>query len=234
MRSHPAFVESLESRRLLAGASVVGDALMVTANQRAATTNVQIVENDDRSAVSVTINAVTRRGVAKQFTASFPKSLGYSRVVVRGGAGDDTIEFFANIQPTFSLPVRVNGRAGNDIINTGTADDVVVGGKGDDVISTGAGNDTVHAQAGNDTVLGGDGDDTLWGGGGDDRVEGNAGNDKLGGILGTNAMFGGDGTDELVVQSLDLNPDNDFVDGTDVLTIRQPRQQRDELASPRI
>jgi len=36
-------------------------------------------------------------------------------------------------------------------------------------------------------------------------------------------MIGGDGADEFLVRAADQNPDNDFVLGTDILTIALPK-----------
>src|SRR4051812_48821538 len=104
MSNRAAIAEPLEARTLFAGASVVRDALLVTAN-RAGTNAIVLSETTD--GVDVAIQSVTVRGVTKNFSASFPKSLGYTRVVVRGGAGDDDIRFVgAGIQPgNFSLPI---------------------------------------------------------------------------------------------------------------------------------
>jgi Ca2+-binding RTX toxin-like protein len=217
-------IDALEPRRLLAGASVIHDALVVRGGPFASNTIV-VADSADGSAVDVSIDSVNKRGVTKHFTASFPKSLGFTLVRVRGGALNDTISFGDNAHP-FTLPVRVNGFAGDDTITGGDGDDKLAGGLGHDTIHGGKGDDVVRGGFDDDTLLGDDGDDTLWGGAGNDNLDAGIGNDKLGGILGTNKMIGGDGADEFLVRAEDQNPDNDFVLGTDILTISLPKKDQ--------
>jgi hypothetical protein len=220
----PIQIDALECRRLLAGASVLHDALVVRGGPF--TSNAIVVaDSADGSAVDVTIDSMNKRGVAKHFNASFPKSLGFTLVRVRGGAQSDTISFGDASHP-FTLPVRVNGFAGDDTITGGDGDDKLAGGLGHDTVHGGKGNDVVRGGADDDTLSGDDGDDTLWGGGGNDSLDAGIGNDKLGGIIGTNRMIGGDGADEFLARSADQNPDNDFLQGTDILTIALPKKDQ--------
>jgi Ca2+-binding RTX toxin-like protein len=220
----PVQIDALEPRRLLAGASVLHDALVVRGGAFASNTIV-VADSADGSAVDVTIDSMNKRGVAKHFTASFPKSLGFTLVRVRGGALNDTISFGDASHP-FTLPVRVNAFAGDDTITGGDGDDKLSGGLGHDTIHGGKGNDVVRGGFDDDDLFGDDGDDTLWGGAGNDALDAGIGNDKLGGILGTNKLIGGDGADEFLAQSADQNPDNDFVQGTDILTIALPKKEQ--------
>jgi Ca2+-binding RTX toxin-like protein len=215
-------IDALEPRRLLAGASVLHDALVVRGAPFAANTIV-VADSADGTGVDVTITSVTRRGVTKHFDASFPKSLGFTLVRVRGGALNDAISFGDDAHP-FTLPVRANGFAGDDTITGGDGDDKLSGGLGHDTIHGGKGNDVLRGGLDDDSLFGDDGDDTLWGGSGNDSLDAGNGNDKLGGILGTNKMIGGDGADEFLAQSQTQNPDNDFVLGTDILTIALPKK----------
>ena len=216
-------VETLESRTLFASAAVVGDTLVVRGNLPA-TNEIVVADSADGSAVDVSVTSVSRRGVTKTFTASFPKSLGFAGVHVRGGLRADVVTLGSDAVP-FAMPARVNGLAGDDTITTGSGNDVIAGGLGDDLIRAGAGDDAVHAGRGDDQLFGGDGDDALWGGGGSDALFGGAGNDRLGGILGANALFGGDGQDHFVVRALDLNPEHDYTAEADLLTlVTNPKQ----------
>jgi Ca2+-binding RTX toxin-like protein len=208
----------------LAGASVLHDALVVRGGAFAANTIV-VADSADGSAVDVTIDSVNKRGVAKHFTASFPKSLGFTLVRVRGGALNDTISF-GDVSHPFTLPVRANGFAGDDAITGGDGDDKLAGGLGKDTLHGGKGNDVVRGGFDDDAVFGDDGDDIVWGGAGNDALDAGAGNDKLGGILGTNKMIGGDGADEFLARAADQNPENDFVSGTDILTIALPKKDQ--------
>jgi Ca2+-binding RTX toxin-like protein len=218
----PVQIDALEARRLLAGASVIHDALLVRGGPSASNTIV-VADSADGSAVDVRIDSVNRRGVTKHFDASFPKSLGFTLVRVRGGAQNDTLSFGDASHP-FALPVRANGFAGDDTITGGEGDDKLAGGLGHDTIHGGKGSDVVRGGRDDDDLFGDDGDDILWGGGGNDALDAGTGNDKLGGILGTNKMIGGDGADEFLVRSADQNPDSDFLQGTDILTIALPKK----------
>jgi Ca2+-binding RTX toxin-like protein len=151
------------------------------------------------------------------------------RVDVELGPGNDRFDSTA-----LSLPVRVVGGAGDDVIYTGRGNDTIFGdladgtGTGADVISSGAGNDTVtagsggsfiDAGAGNDLVTvaggsnwvqGGAGNDVLVGGTGNDVLEGGAGKDLLVGGLGADVLDGGAGTDILFDGTVTLtNPATD-------------------------
>ena len=214
--------ETLESRTLFANAHVLGEVLRVHGD-RGATNTITVVDSADAQSLDVNVTSVTRRGVTKTFNASFPKSLGYTRVHVRGGFRADVINlgFETNV---FTMDARVNGFAGADEINTGSGNDQIVGGNGADVIRAGAGNDVVRAGRGADQIFGEDGDDIIWGALGDDEIDAGNGNDKLGGVLGTNKMLGGDGADEFLMRSQEQNPDNDFLLGTDTLTIRVKKE----------
>jgi Ca2+-binding RTX toxin-like protein len=102
------------------------------------------------------------------------------------------------------LDYRVEGTAGNDLIDAGYLGDPDgdridatdnLAGTNDDLVEAGAGNDTVFAGAGNDTVFGGDGNDLLDGGTGNDSLLGGDGNDTLTGGAGGDTLSGGAGLD---------------------------------------
>jgi Ca2+-binding RTX toxin-like protein len=115
-------------------------------------------------------------------------------VVVDAGDLDDTVSV-----GDFSLPLRVDGGAGNDQVTTGSDDDRVDGG---------AGNDTIDTGAGADTLIGGDGDDQLIAGIGDDAIEAGAGVDTVDGDLGNDRIDGGVDGDQI-----DAGPGDDAVSG---------------------
>lgn len=81
----------------------------------------------------------------------------------------------------------INGTAGNDLLNTGTA--------AADSISGLAGDDTLYGYAGNDTLLGGDGNDGLYGGDGNDSLDGGVGDDHFVVDAGDDTIIGGAGFD---------------------------------------
>jgi hypothetical protein len=109
-------------------------------------------------------------------------------VFLRGG--DDQFTVFRGGATIETLPVSVDGGAGNDLITAGPADDVVNGGSGDDtlnggdgydVVLGGGGADLVDGQRGNDTeLLGGGADVAVWNPGeGNDTVIGGSGQDTM-------------------------------------------------------
>jgi Ca2+-binding RTX toxin-like protein len=209
--------ESLEPRRLFANAHLVGEILRIHGDG-GATNTINVADSADGQSLDVNIVSVTRRGVSKTFNASFPKSLGYTRVHVRGGQRADVVNLGTS-SAVFTMEARVNTFAGDDTINSGSGNDQLIGGVGKDTIHGGAGNDVIRGKKGDDQLFGEDGDDIIWGAGGADNIEGGANNDKLGGIVGVNRMIGGDGADEFLMRMEDQNPDNDFLLGTDTLTI---------------
>jgi Ca2+-binding RTX toxin-like protein len=87
-------------------------------------------------------------------------------------------------------PFNIDGRGGNDTINTSYGNDTVQGG---------AGNDTIYSAGGNDSLAGGDGDDVIThGNDGNATLAGGSGNDSLGGWSGHDTEDGGAGNDTLV------------------------------------
>lgn len=87
-----------------------------------------------------------------------------------------------------SLPVRVYGGDGNDLIHTGWSDDYVEGG---------AGADAIYGESGDDHLEGDGGDDLLSGMAGDDLLRGAWGADKLYGLDGDDHLYGNDAEDTL-------------------------------------
>jgi Ca2+-binding RTX toxin-like protein len=121
------------------------------------------------------------------------------------GRGDDT--FAVNgTNGAVTIPMTVDGGAGNDTITGGAADDVLIGGRGDDLIFGGDGNDLIFGGRGNDTVDGQRGTDTeILGAGndvarwlpgeGNDNIDGGTGNDTL--------VFDGAGANEKIAVTAD-------------------------------
>ncbi|MET7421383.1 M91 family zinc metallopeptidase [Dactylosporangium sp. NPDC005555] len=147
-----------------------------------------------------------------------------ARLVVRAGAGDDTVRVEG------AGAVTVLGGSGDDVLEGGDGDDVIIAGAGADKVLGGAGDDLVSlgplgtrggrpvteiamlgdgddrlrggdgtAQVdggeGDDLLFGGDGADVISGGGGADTVVGGDGEDRLTGNGGDDTLFGGDGAD---------------------------------------
>lgn len=98
-----------------------------------------------------------------------------------------------------SLPVRVYGEDGDDVVHTGWGDDYVEGGSGAD---------TVYGGSGDDHLDGGSGDDLMSGMAGDDLLRGAWGADKLYGLAGDDQMYGNDAED-----TLQGGAGDDYLDG---------------------
>nr|WP_272867699.1 hypothetical protein [Crenothrix polyspora] len=74
---------------------------------------------------------------------------------------------------------RLNGFAGNDILDGGVGNDVLSGGAGHDELMGGAGNDRLNGNSEDDKLNGGLGNDILVGGSGQDIINADSGNDII-------------------------------------------------------
>ena len=201
--------DTLESRRLLD--AVLNDIGTVT-----------VTGSDGPDTLTVTrVGDIVRvriepEGVERTFPADLVK-----RATVMGGDGDDTITF----DDTIGVPLRIEGRGGNDTITGGAGADTILAGAGDDVIDGGRGADLIFGDAGNDTLTyasrtadlvifmdGADNDgeagerdnvdgtvDMILGGRGNDRIDaqGQPGGKAIYGNDGNDTLTGGDGDDRL-------------------------------------
>jgi Ca2+-binding RTX toxin-like protein len=93
---------------------------------------------------------------------------------VTGGPGANLISGWS-----FTGNLRVKGRGGGDLLQTGTGNDRILGGGGDDFVQAGSGDDELEGGAGSDTLSGESGNDELRGGGGDDTCRGGPGADSF-------------------------------------------------------
>lgn len=109
---------------------------------------------------------------------------------INGGADDDIITNFSNIEAAYML-----GGSGNDSLIGGSGDDTQYGGSGDDTIAGEQGNDLIKGNKGDDQLRGGDGMDTILGGNGADVIWGNAGGDILRGGNDDDYLYGEEGND---------------------------------------
>jgi hypothetical protein len=94
---------------------------------------------------------------------------------VNVAGGDDRVSVGKNI----TVPVTMQGAAGNDVLIGGAGPDRLVGGPGDDVLVGNAGADALYGGPGNDTLMGGPGSDTLLGGPGKDTLGGGPGHNEV-------------------------------------------------------
>ena len=154
---------------------------------------------------------VTDRGGSVQISSSFGGSQTYSgidKVVIRAGAGNDTII----LNGSSDLDFDIEGGVGNDYIDvSGTSGKVTVhGNAGDDTIKTGSGADTIWGDAGNDTIDAGGGTDWVFGDSGKIkesdsgaieyikvRAKGTDGADIIHGGGGDDILIGGGGLDQI-------------------------------------
>jgi len=151
------------------------------------------------------------------------------RLLVLGGAGNDTIAMGANglglnadgdVDVTFApLPAQMEirgqggvnfltGRGGNGAglayagsltLVAGDLGDELNGGNGDDTLVGGAGVDVANGSAGNDAITGGGGNDRLSGGDGNDSITGGAGADELIAGIGDDTLDANDGEADLQI-----------------------------------
>ncbi|VTT99921.1 calcium-binding protein : Bll3109 protein OS=Bradyrhizobium diazoefficiens (strain JCM 10833 / IAM 13628 / NBRC 14792 / USDA 110) GN=bll3109 PE=4 SV=1: HemolysinCabind: HemolysinCabind: HemolysinCabind: HemolysinCabind: HemolysinCabind: HemolysinCabind: HemolysinCabind: HemolysinCabind: HemolysinCabind: HemolysinCabind [Gemmataceae bacterium] len=155
--------------------------------------------------------AVFRRLNLVQFRVDM---LGTENVVLKPGAGDDTVTI-GNLAGSGVRRVTVDGGTGNDVIDGSSQASrsvqlYLIGGDGDDVLKGGAGNDTLDGGAGNDQLAGGAGADILTGGDGDDTLDG--GPDRA-----ADALTGGAGADRFATRNPDLVLDLTPADGDTIV-----------------
>lgn len=126
-----------------------------------------------------------------------------TKVVVSLLGGDDYQAAYENGELPFTVPLEVDGGAGNDRLDGGTGNDTFRGGPGDDELTGRDGDDRIYGQEGNDFLNGdfGDsgpgGDDLLDGGPGDDELETYVGFGYPAGMKGADTYIGGPGSDKV-------------------------------------
>lgn len=195
----PAFIETLETRRLLSAGPPVPAA--PTATLVGGELRVVGTKGDDLIIVSLNQADATKLDVNVNGSVLGSFALGDAskgRVDVRAGKGDDSV-FVDESFGLVPLNLVAHGEQGNDTLVGGSANDELHGDQGDDCLY---GND------GNDSLFGDQGDDMLAGGFGDDDLDGGNGCDTLYGESGADNVFGGNGKD-----SVDGGDDADIVDG---------------------
>lgn len=194
--------ETLESRRLMSGATLVDGVLRVRGDD---VTNEDLVVKlvDGGANILVTIDGVE----AGTFLAA-----DVTKISMNGKSGRDDLiidESGGRFKP---FKVELRGGAGNDVIIGGRDKIKALGEDGSDTITGrgyldgGLGNDTINGSIGKDYIFGGEGNDfvdgeegndVIWGGAGNDRLEGDEGNDMVFGEDGADTLTGGDGNDRL-------------------------------------
>jgi Ca2+-binding RTX toxin-like protein len=227
MRTTNTKIESLESRRLLAGAVLLPNGLLRVTGDNGSNDVIVIGPSQTGDKIDVVIN-----GGAPPL--SFTRSA-VQLIAVYGRSGDDTVTIQETGESFDGLGVKVRffGGDGNDTFNGGSENDWARGDAGDDTLNLGDGKNVAHGGTGNDTVTAGNNRDVIWGsfgndninggdgknllrggpendtltggnaddlidgGSGNDSIDGNAGNDVLIGRSGNDTINGGDGNDKL-------------------------------------
>jgi Ca2+-binding RTX toxin-like protein len=192
--TRPAFVEALETRRLLSAAPVEPSAEISGGELRVVGTkgaDVIVVSLNETDATKVDVNV--NGTVLGSFLLSDVTS---GRVEVHAGKGDDSVR----VDESFGLvPLSLVafGEQGNDTLVGGSANDELHGDQGSDTLYGNDGNDTLEGDQGKDMLAGGFGDDDLGGDNGCDTLYGEGGADKLRGGNGKDLLDGGDDNDDL-------------------------------------
>ncbi len=182
-------IECLEERRLLS-ITLAGGVLNIPGTVRSDVIATRIVGKN----VVVTLNTVESRfALAKVHS-----------IVINGGNGNDFI-----VNGAGTIPARLIGGAGNDMLSGGNGDDTLCGGAGNDRLCGQYGDDLLDGGTGNDIIVGGFGNDTVTYG---DRIRpvavdlsqgtgGEAGEHDS--ISGVENIIGGSGEDSLTGDSND-------------------------------
>lgn len=167
-------LENLENRELMAiDIALHRGVLTVTGTSQSDVVEVRQIGSE------IVVNTQTgEEDVTRRFSRARVRAIAIST-----GGGDDVV------RNETSLPSKISGGSGNDLLIGGIAQDVIAGGNGDDVIYGGRGNDDLRGNNGNDRIYGEEGKDTLRGDSGNDLLVGNSGDDSL---------YGGTGRDRIV------------------------------------
>ena len=152
--------------------------LRVTYDKQGLPTEVEVYGTNQNDRVGI---ASKDGGVLIQYNGqqhSFDKrhSDNIKRIVFGGGDGNDVFE------NNTSIASRVDGGAGDDILNGGSGNDELSGQAGNDVLRGRGGDDRLDGGAGNDKLYGGDGNDLLL------AKDGTVGNDVVDGESGRNVI----------------------------------------------
>ena len=102
---------------------------------------------DDRILISATTRPDTVRVTIGGWNAGRYGPV--DRIVVNAGDGDDTVL----VSPAVTLPVRINGGRGNDVLRGGSGPDVVRGEEGDDLLIGSVGRDALDTGPGRDRLI---------------------------------------------------------------------------------
>jgi VCBS repeat-containing protein len=116
-----------------------------------------------------------------------------NQIHVRTRGGNDIVN-----STNITKPMTIDGGAGNDILNGGSARNIIIGDAGNDILNSGSGDDVLLGGAGNDTLNGAGGNDVVSGGDGNDILNGDSGRDVIIGGQDLDVLNGGNDEDILV------------------------------------
>ena len=102
---------------------------------------------DDRILISATTRRDTVRVAIGGWNAGRYGPVDH--IVVNAGDGNDTVL----VSPAVTLPVRINGGRGNDVLRGGSGSDVVMGEEGDDLLIGSDGRDALDTGPGRDRLI---------------------------------------------------------------------------------
>ena len=154
---------------LLGLPSVPNSQINLYQNLNVGTLDIDGTAGDD--VITVSLVGANLQVIKNGVTTDAGPAANYVQIIAHGRDGNDNVDIADNI----SLPAKLNGGAGNDILD---------GGGGNDLLSADGGGGNVYGAGGNDVLSGGaGGDDWLWGEDGHDILSsaeygtGGAGND---------------------------------------------------------
>jgi Ca2+-binding RTX toxin-like protein len=108
---------------------------------------------DDVAVVAGQGSDVEVAGLATHITISGAEPA-FDRLTVAAGEGSDVVD--ASGVTAGSMPLSIDGGAGDDVLIGGDGDDSIAGGDGDDVLIGGPGTDTLNGGPGDDTLIDGE------------------------------------------------------------------------------
>ena len=122
--------------------------------------------------------------------------------LISGGPGTQDLVNYSDRSADLFVTVGAAGESGargeRDTVTVDT--EKVNGGAGNDVLQGSGGRNVLYGGPGNDVLIGEGGADSLFGAEGNDSLAGGSGSDLLDGGVGTNDLEGGDGNDTLNMQ----------------------------------
>ena len=147
-----AAIQQLEDRRLLSAAPAIVEGVL------------KVEGTDDADQIVISLNTsdplatkldVTLNGVVTSFDLSV-----VTGIEISGGNGADVIKI-DETAGAITLPAKLLGGNGKDVLTGGSGNDHLDGGNGKDVLVGGMGDDTLAGGRGKDSLDGGDGTNVL-------------------------------------------------------------------------